>query len=53
MTLSSNFDKIPKNFFETQKRTSTMKLAKKGSCKKRKKKRKSIEIGPDIYFGEE
>lgn len=51
MTTTDNFDIIPFRFPKLHRRNKTMRLAKKGSPKKRKKrKRKSIEFGPDIYF---
>lgn len=52
MTRSDNFDIIPTRFPKIHRRNKTMRLAKKGSPKKRRKrKRKSIEFGPDMYFG--
>ena len=50
MTRSDNFDIIPTTFPKVYRKNKTMRLAKKGSPKKRKK-RKSIEFGPDMYFG--
>jgi hypothetical protein len=49
MTTSDNFDIVPAKFGKLYRRNKTMKLAKKGSPKKRKR-RKSIEFGPDMYF---
>ena len=50
MTRSDNFDVIPTTFPKVYRKNKAMRLAKKGSPKKRKK-RKSIEFGPDMYFG--
>lgn len=50
MTRSDNFDIIPCKFPKLNRKNKVMRLAKKGSPKRRRKRR-SIEFGPDMYFG--
>lgn len=51
MTLSTNFDIIPDGYTRKYRKRKAMKLARKGSPKRRKKRApKSLEYGPDMYF---
>ena len=53
LTLSTNFDVIPVRFGSLQRNITGGLSMKKSSYKKKKRQKKTVAVGPDIYFGGE